>query len=287
MPPPENTSPKSNKDKTPAIRTMKSDIEEMFKTSKSSLIKIVGQEMTEARGTIEKKEAKKYYMLIGGCLAALALLAGGAYLLFSGETPKDVPAKLITPAPFFATETSRTVGVKIQDRAQFIRLLEDSMREREREGTVKRIIIKVQEGQNERFASMTDFFGFWRIAPPKNLLAQIEPPLMVFIYYGKDGSRLGLAAKVRDLDRAFGEMLWWESSLLRDLQPLFFNESPETILALFEDRTYRNIDWRYLKLSQNLDFGIGHAVFPARNMLILTTSKETMETVISRLFEAR
>lgn len=282
---PPNPVQNTNRDRRPAIRTMKSDIEEMFKTVKPSLVKIVGQEAAVARSREERVGAKRYYTIALAGLAVLVLLAGGAYVFLYRETPAvSTPPKLVTPAPFFATETSRTISVKVQDRAQFIRLVEDSMREQEREGTVKRIIIKVQDGEHERFATFADFFGFWRIVPPRNLLAQTEPPLMVFIYYGKDGSRIGLATKVRDLDRAQGEMLLWESTMLRDIQPLFFNVKPDTILALFEDRTYRNIDWRYLKLSQGFDFGIGYVTFPARNIMLLATSKEAMETVISRLF---
>jgi hypothetical protein len=65
---------------------------------------------------------------------------------------------------------------------------------------------------------------------------------------------------------------------------MFFDERTDTIVAPFEDRTYRNIDWRYLKLSQAKDLGIGYGVFPASNVLIFTTGKEGAETTINRLF---
>lgn len=266
---------------------MKSDIEEMFKSSKPSLIKIISRETERGPILQEKGDLKKYYYAVSG-LAVLALIGAAGYWLFTQEGEVVAPVKLVPPVPFFATETSRTIGIKIQDRTQFIRLLEDSMFEREREGIVKRVLIKVQDGPQERFATFSDFFStLWRIVLPQNLLAQIESSPMVFIYYGRDGARLGLAAKVRDPDRTLGAMLSWESSLLRDLQPLFFGERPETVISLFEDRTYRNIDWRYLKLSQAKDFGIGYVVFPARNLLVLATGKEPMEVAVNRLFEAR
>lgn len=266
---------------------MKSDIEEMFKSSKPSLIKIISRETERGPILQEKRGFKKYYYAASG-IAALALAGAAGYWLLTQEREMAVPIKLVTPAPFFATETSRTISIKIQDRAQFIRLLEDSMFEREREGIVKRVLIKIQDGPQERFATFSDFFStLWRIVLPQNLLAQIESPPMAFIYYGRDGARLGLAAKIRDPDRTLGAMLSWESSLLRDLQPLFFGERPETVISLFEDRTYRNIDWRYLKLSQAKDFGIGYMVFPARNLLLIALSKEAMEVAINRLFEAR
>ncbi|MBI2640845.1 MAG: hypothetical protein HYW91_03115 [Candidatus Sungbacteria bacterium] len=265
---------------------MKSDIEEMFKSSRPSFIKIVSRETERGPIRQEKIDFRKYYYAAAG-LIAIVLAGITGYWLLSQEEVLETPAKLIPPAPFFATETSRTISIKMQDRAQFIRLMEDSLQEFEREGTMKRILIKVQDGPQERFATLADFLTLWRITPPPNLLLQTEPPFMVFIYYGRSGSRIGLATRARDLDRVLGEMLLWEPSLLRDFQQLFFGERPETILSLFEDRTYRNIDWRYLKLSPDKDFGLGHTLFPARSLLVIATGKDALETAINRLFEAK
>ena len=85
----------------------------------------------------------------------------------------------------------------------------------------------------------------------------------------------------------WGDFISWENSLLSDLQPLFFDQKPDVVIAPFEDRTYRNTDWRFLKLSSEKDIGIGYTIFPAGNILILTTGKEAMETTINRLFEKR
>ena len=109
---------------------------------------------------------------------------------------------------------------------------------------------------------------------------------MAFVYTSEQGRRFGLAMETIDLDRTFLDLLSWESSLLADFLPLFFNQKPEAVITPFEDRTFRNIDWRYQKLSQAGDLGIGYALFPAKNLLVITTSKESMETVISRLFSA-
>lgn len=265
---------------------MKSDIEEMFKTTKPSLIKIVGQEAARAEVRKEKSGNTKYYLLAGGIILIVAALVAIAYGFLPRKSGEMIPAKLIPPAPFFATETSRTISVKSSDRVGFLRLMDDAVLEREREGVVKRLLVKIQEGAGEKFLGFADFFSFWRINPPPNLLLQIGQPFMVFAYGGSGGGKMGLAVRVRDQDRALREMLLWEPSLLRDLGPLFFGEKPELVLAPFEDRTFRNIDWRYLKLSQEKDLGIGYTIFPARGLLIITVGRETMETAISRLFEA-
>lgn len=267
-----------------SIRTMKSDVETFFKTTKPSLIQIIGKEakIPVARPVAGERKIINYRLIL---FAGIALLAGGflVFFLISPKSEKSKP-KLFPPTPFFATESSRTVSVRSDDRSLFLRLIEDSVREREREGTIKRVLIKLRDGPKERFATVTDFFKFYKIEPPGGFLAYTEQVLMPFVYYGGDGARFGLSFRTSDPDRAMRDLLLWEPSLLRDLAPLFFDETPETVIAPFEDRIYRNIDWRFLKLSQTEDLGITHTVFPAGNVVVIITGKEAMETVINRLF---
>ncbi len=287
--------PDPKTERSPAIRTMKSDVEEFLKTTKPSLVQIIGQR-AESLPTGPAKERRP--MVIVLALAALAAILGGAAFMALGGTrlwssappTEEPPAALratVAPPPYFATETSRTISVSRQDRSQFVRLMEDSWREKEREGTIKRLIVKVQDGPQERFATPEDFFQLWRISPPTDLIRQLDPNLMVFIYYGSAGSRLGMAVRTREPERVFANLLSWEPSLIVSMAPLFFDSLPDALPGPFEDRAWRNIDWRYLKLSAEQDLGVGYAVFPVGQILVLTTSKEAMETVINRLFDAK
>lgn len=280
--------PKINPEPKPAIRTMKSDVEALFKTTRPSLIEIISKEASVPMPRPFLKGKKMFSnrgLTIG---VAMLFIAVGIIIFFLNQSQKEkLKPKLVPPAPFFATETARTVSVRSNDRALFLRLIEDSVREREREGTIKRVIVKLQDGPQERFATVSDFFEFYRIETPSGFLNYTEAALMPFIYYGRDGARFGLSLRTTDPNRALRDMLLWEPSFLRDLAPLFFDEKPEVVIAPFEDRTYRNIDWRFLKLSQTQDLGIAYTIFPAGNIVAITTSKESMETVINRLFDAR
>lgn len=277
--------------RNPAIRTMRSDVQELFKTTKPSLIQIIGKE-AEASKEVYRSENKRNYKTLAitaGALAFLASVAGVFFFLypFRASDEEIIPAKPMLPLPYFAVETARTISMGAKDRALFLRLFTDSYKEQERDGQVKRIVIKLQEGERERFADLHDFFEFYKITPEKNFLGRLSPPLMVFIYYGGDGNRIGLIIKTNNPDRTLADMLAWESSILSDFRPLFFDEKPETSIIPFEDRIYRNIDWRYQKIFDGKDLGIAYALFPAKNLLIITTGKEAMETVINRLFDAR
>jgi len=271
---------------------MKSDLEDLFKSAKPSLAQVIGA--SRPLPELKPRVRKTSYLIVVLPIVSLLVVGGLTALYFrTGRTPAssgqtEPPTPPPRPAPaYFATETSRTITVKKQDRSQFLRLMEDAWKEHERQGTVKRIAVNLQDGPQERFATPADFFSLWRLAPPSGLTERLDPNLMVFIYYGASGNRMGLAARTREPERTLAQMLSWETSLVASAAPLFFDERAETVVAPFEDRTWRNIDWRYLKLSQERDLGIGYTVFPVGNVLIFTTSKEAMETVINRLFDAR
>lgn len=298
MPPEQNQNKNQNPPaaRNPAIRTMKTDAEEFLKTTKPSLAQMAGTApQATLRAPSSSPPRKLQVRMVAIVFGILALLGAGAFLFVRILSSVSSPAtkrpagitRVLPPPAYFASETSRTITVKRSDRQEFFRLINDAWHEKERQGTVKRIIIKVQDGPNERFATLQDFFDLWRIAPPQELIDQADPNLMVFIYYEASGSRLGIAVHARDSERMFAAMFRWEPSLLAQVTPLFFDERTETIVAPFEDRTYRNIDWRYLKLSQNKDLGIGYGIFSVNNVFFLTTSKETAETTINRLFDAR
>lgn len=266
---------------------MRSDVQEYFKTSKPSFLDLVGQETKLPPADFEygkKKKINFFPILLG--FGVLALAGTMAFFFLFSPTEPEVIKKLVPPAPFFATESSRTITVKATDSNSFLQLMTDSYEETERRGTMKKISIKLEDKDGQRFAEFKDLTRLYRMTPPAPLLDRFNSPVMTFFFSGNDGNRFGLAVRTKDSDRTFLDMLSWESSVFLDMRPLFFNELPDSTLGSFEDRIYRNIDWRYQKLSSTKDLGIAYAIFPAKNLLVITTSKELMETVINRLFDS-
>lgn len=281
----------------PAIRTMEHDLAEIRKSGTASLASVMDSR-GPAPALVPAAPKKRVLIPALTIFIILALLGTVGFFLRSmllpapqtgtSHTPTDERAlRTAAPAPYFAAETSRAITVKKQDRAGFLRLMNDTWGEREREGTMKRIVITVRDGPQERFATVEDFFELWRVALPERILQEADPNLMVFFHAGPAGNRMGFATRVRDPDRTFAAMLRWEQSLLQDASRFFFDEKTDILVAPFEDRTWRNIDWRYLKLSPSSDLGIAYAIFPVNNILVFTTSKSAMETAINRLFDAR
>lgn len=287
----ETKAPDEKIEKRPSVRTMKSDIEELFKNTKPSLVQILSKDVSLSSPRISQEKKIKnisYYVArIAIPAAAVLLIAVLASVLFLGQREEMPPKKLVAPLAYFATESSRTIAVREKDRPLLLRLMSDSAREFERSGTIKRIVVKVQKNSGEEvFAKTSDFFGFYRITPPEELPSLLESHIMPFFFYTSREARFGFAARIQNPDRVLRDFIHWESSLSAAFRPFFFNKKIEESAAPFEDRAYRNIDWRYIKLSQEEDLGIGYVIFPAKNLLVVATSKETMETVINRLFEA-
>ena len=273
------------------IRTMKSDMEELLKTTKPSLIQILSEEAKKETARLPRLNLAPYKNLFAvGAVSLFLALAGLAsywFFPFRAEPAPETPRKIIAAPPLFAVESARTIETGGLDRVRFLTLINDSFRERERPGTVKRIIIKVTDGAQERFATVKDFFSFYKISPPQNILAELNSEPMFFFYYGDGGTRFGMAARAKSGDRIFRDALFWEEKMALDLRPLLFSEETPQQNFIFEDKTYRNIDWRFLKLFPERDLGIAYTAFPARNVFVLTTGKESMEVVISRLFDVR
>lgn len=270
---------------------MKSDVDELFKTTKPSFLDLVGQQAQVTSHQQIKGTSRSFRRPIFFLAAFLLLLGGsvgGYFFLFKTQQPEVEPRRLATLAPFFATESSRTITADPNRRNEFLRLFDDAYQESERGSTMKRLLIKLQDGPQEYFAQFSDAADLLRLTIPAALLLRTQDPAMTFFYYQKEGgTRFGLATRVTDFDRTWRDLLSWEASMVRDLRPLLFSEKIDATITPFEDRTYRNIDWRYQKLSEEQDMGIAYTVFPAKNIVVIATSKEMMETAINRLFDAR
>ncbi len=272
----------------PSIRTMKSDVDRLFKTAPPSIAQMITKPGISqvARKSLRSASA---YIVVGVTVILFLIVGTSTYyfrnILFPPPVTTEIK-KATPPAPLFATETSRTIEISQNDRQQFLKLMSDSMKEFERNGTIKHILVKLSDTPDQRFINMSDFLALYHIVPPESLLKRINGNLMTFVYTMSAGTRLGLAMHTSDRNRTLRDMLDWEQNMFVDFKPLFFGADVAPLSPLFEDRSYRNIDWRYLKLSLATDIGIGYTIFPAGNILVITTSKELMETAINRLFDA-
>lgn len=278
VPPPEKAGP--------AIRTMKTDMEQMFRQSKPTIADFVQpKSKIPSRPTKDHSRGLRIFFIL---VLVLVLLGSGTagVLFFFRSTQKPVIVKQIPP-PLFPVEFTKELSVTAAKDASLEKIIDQTNKETERPQTITRLLVTLTNEPIERYLATKDFFEMLSIKAPVSFLDETADSLMPFFYHTGQENHFGVAILAKDSDRLFRELFAWESKLSLDLRPLFLNRPPDGSFETFEDQTYRNIDWRFLKLSTDKDIGIGYLIFPAKKLLIITTSKEAMETVINRLFNAQ
>ena len=289
---PQKQNEEPEKPRDPSIHTMESDTKELFARGRQSVAQMIGKAREEPAARTNRRHATAY-LTFGLVMIAFFVLGGilwstrGYWLwLVTPRTP-DTPQTLQLPPPFFATEATRTISTRRDDQSAFLLFMEDALSETEREGVMKRIIIILRDAGGERYANFEDIMRFYAINAPGPLLDRLDDSFMAYAYYGTDGSRLGLAAGVKDVTRALRDLFDWERSMAQDTAPLFIGTFVPPRGESFQDRAYRNIDWRYLPFSEESDLGLGYAMFSAHRVFVITTSADMMERTIDRILGPR
>lgn len=284
--------PESTRARDPAIRTMRSDVEGLFQKNQPSVAQMMAQTQTPPREKIKFRFHFPFSYKIFAVLGAVIILAGFIYF-FPSFFPKAFPGAQKPPATqpagtsvaFFSTESVTPLTIQL-DHVPFFTEIKSVVKASDRQKTIRKIVIQFVATQKTpaRIASVSDFFNLYRITAPSQFLERLYPDFMPFVFYGKTGGRFGFLMRTKDPARTLRDVISWEKSLARDFDPFLFDAPVTQISPSFEDKTYRNIDWRFLHLSKDQDLGIAYTLFPAKDYLIFTTSKEAMETVIDRIF---
>lgn len=271
---------------------MQSDVERLFSESKPPLASIMnwGRETSHAKQyaalqTVPHKPKAVFFIAFSLTMFVLASVFG-YWFFFMRIKPavKPTPAAT-TPPPLFFTEQVATAGGTLENKVFLLQTIESAVLSSAPEGSFAYIPVKLRKEEGEYFVGAEDFFALYGIQPPPDFFLAHESFIMPFVYYSAEGPRFGFLMKSRDPKRTLQNMLIWEPSLFKNMFPLFFKETPNAVVAPFENKTFRNIDWRLLKLSDTKDIGIAYAIFPAKKALIVTTGQDAIETVINRLYE--
>lgn len=282
---------KSEPMKEPAIRTMKSDMAEFLSRTKPSLISILARQ-------VKKDEARQGYSAETKPGLWLWLAAAGVVILglsilliffnpFIKEPPPQPPGHLPAPAPAFFFENSEEITIS-REPAKFINSLENIGTRAEATGTFRRIVFRISAGDKTNpVLSSSQFFELIGANPPQKLLETAVKSPQFFTYQQNSGLHFGVILETGDPDRSLGALRAWEASLQSELDALFFGRPPRASLEPFKDLIYRNTDYRFLKRDPAADIGIGYLYFPAKRLIIISTSEETLKLAINRLFESR
>lgn len=267
----------------PAIRTMRSDISEFLKTTKPSLVSLLARQAQWEEYHPVPAYHPGRWIILG---VVLVLLIGGAglwYLRPGSVTPPPVTPRA-TPQPFFFFENTTDIVIADSRAALFAALntsANDSV------GSFRRITVRIKDGERTEILGVERLMAVAGGHLPAALTETITGPPQFFRYRSLAGPQFGLIGESRSPPRALAALLYAEPTLALDLSFLFAGTPPPTSFAPYQDIAYKNISFRFLKLDPNADRGVGYLLFPARRLMVMATSEETLRAVIDRLFEAR
>ncbi|MFY9462387.1 MAG: hypothetical protein WAP51_04260 [Candidatus Sungiibacteriota bacterium] len=292
QPPAGSTSAGGGQKPEPKIRTMKSDVAEFMKETKPSLIQILTKQVEYQPTTVSEEKAPFPIRTILISIAGLAVIGTAGwfgYSYFTSQQPETpvtpgVTEETIPNSPIFVEKTQ--TATSLRNALQLQQIIFGAALNLERQQSLKRLVINIKANDGStHLLTVKDFFDVLNIAPPRQIPDSLADTLFLYVYYGASGPRAVFAAPSRNTGRTFAGMLGWENSMQRDLDIMFLGETVNQIIAPFLDKTFKNIDYRILAVKPGTE--LGYFIFSAKNLLVISTSDEALQVVISRLFEAR
>ncbi len=274
----------------PAIRTLRSDIARFLKSDKApSIASIIASREALAKPAAPSGRRTKLWLLasIGFGIGLVALSAGIISYRRGGETRAPVsraPEISHPPLIFFESQAERTIAL---DPAELSAWLEAGTRRPGATGMLRLVTLVREAGGRAHPLAPAELFALIGVSPPAGFGASLGVRVEFFTAFETNGPRLGMLVETQNPARTFEGLLIWEPSLTRDLELLFGGRTPPPSFGPFQDKTYRNVDFRYLVLDPAEDLGIGYLVFPGKKLLAIATSESSLHTIIDRLFQAR
>lgn len=215
----------------------------------------------------------------------------------SSLTPKIV--ELEKPASLIAVNNDEIINIEENATSQMLWETISSLSRKQYPDGFTRILIKTSEFDAALNTTTIAYGNFAEVV--KNSLNIYFPDYLTnaadnftfFINTQNNNNKLGIVIKINNgaIPTNIKNILkaWEEDSMIRDLIPLVFlasnktgGLSPDT--ESFNDADYRNIDMRYVNF-QGPGNSIDYAFLESRNLLVITTSKDSTYNTIDNIVD--
>lgn len=301
--------PKKEESSVRSIETYQSDIERVIQNKDVSVVSIAAAEAAR-RGTEPFKEAEqktansaitKTLLIVAGIVA---LMAATAALIFVFKPTGSVTVATDEPSPFINVDQTLafTVPPGPLEHTVTINALEQKRQSISLSlGLIARLYLATPpSATTQKLTPLSAAEVLKVLSPniPDVLVRAIDQNTYLLGIHSFDSNQPFLILKTNSYEQAFSGMLSWESSMQKDLSPLFTRTPPlhlqgeggtqassSSVSAFiqtgFIDRIVENHDARVIQTSTN-DITLLWT-FINRNTIVVTTNEVTLREVISRI----
>lgn len=230
-----------------------------------------------------KKPRKKFILII----IIIIILAGGGFGLYywlsqpsTTVTPPPAPS-LIKPSPLVPTD--KEIIIKLEAGQNLLAELKTFVSASLPKSSQILVYDQTSDKPLEPIM-LKDLFQKLGIQAPEKILTNLKDNYTFLIISHQGLTRLGLIAQTAyQQEQDFSvDFKSWEETMSQDLEPLFLVSAGQPASATFTDNVYQETNIRYLNFPSP-DLTLDYAFWPAKNYLLLATSRQGIYTIIDKL----
>ncbi len=271
------------------VRTYASDIAEMMKKEKGSIIKIAlaEQQRREEFKKANNPVATKNIIVI---FLGIALIVSGimifVYSVMSrAKSPDVINLSQNLPALLFSENQSH-IDMTELNRRELLNAINTQVNNKTLgAGTINNLFISYRFGQTQSQVPVTMFMQKLGINIPDSFFQNLEDSFMLGVFNQEQTNELFLILKVKDFNEAFLSMREWEASMLSEFVN-FFNIDTSSYGRVifskdFETVTLFNKESRILKDSSGLIL-LSYTFLDPKTILV-TTKGDSLDEILKRI----
>jgi len=291
----EENEKKPNDKNVKVLRTYTTDMADAIRTNEVSVIKIALAEKEKREQEAKYKEAEgtntsKIFLVIGGIIL-IAVAIAGSYFLIQKKKEKEIPKPIISNIETFIIYDSQA-NIDVTNATNARELL-DIIKQGQitNSGLIKALFLTRKTNDVVDLLTSNNFFSLIGTNAPGALTRSLSDKYLLGEYSNSnavnesDKLAMFLIFQTTNYNQTYASMLDWEKTILKDLFIFFSINISESNISLLEkpwkDIVINNKDARVL-YGENGE-GILYYVFVNKNNFIITSNKEALKEVISRL----
>jgi hypothetical protein len=271
------------------VRTYATDIGEMMKKQKGSVIKIALAEQ-KRRDEYKKKTDPTATRNIVVVMLGFVLIVGGImifiYTVMNRARPVEVTNFVPTLPSFIFTENQVQIDVTELNRTELIAAIRAQVNNMTLGAeTINNLFVSYRGVSGQAQIPSTAFLQKLGVDIPDTLALNLYPEFSLGVYSLPEGNDLFMILRVKDFNEAFSAMREWESYMLTEMVRLYSIDTKdygkEIFTKDFENETIYNKEARILK--DKAGKAILSYIFLDTRTVMITTQTDSVGEVIKRI----